>query len=205
VPHGKYLRVHKGDEVAAGDPLVEGPLVPHDILRISGEEALHAYLMTEVQNVYRSQGVTIDDKHIEIIISQMLRKVRVEEPGDSDFLPGTVVDKHRFRLENNRIEDAQGKPATAEPLLLGITKASLQSESFISAASFQETTKVLTEAARGGKNDPLVGLKENVILGHLIPAGTGFQDYHDTLIKHTFDLTDDEMPPPEEVAESASA
>ena len=205
VPHGKYLRVHKGDEVGAGDPLVEGPLVPHDILRISGEEALHAYLMTEVQNVYRSQGVTIDDKHIEIIISQMLRKVRVEEPGDSDFLPGTVVDKHRFRMENNRIEEAQGKPASAEPLLLGITKASLQSESFISAASFQETTKVLTEAALGGKVDQLVGLKENVILGHLIPAGTGFQDYHDTLIKHSFDFADDEMPPPEKLAESASA
>ena len=205
VPHGKYLRVHKGDQVVAGDSLVEGPLVPHDILRISGEEALHRYLMTEVQNVYRSQGVTIDDKHIEIIISQMLRKVRVEEPGDSDFLPGTVVDKQRFRTENLRIVEAQGKPATAEPLLLGITKASLQSESFISAASFQETTKVLTEAALGGKSDELVGLKENVILGHLIPAGTGFDDYHDTLIKHTFDLADDETPPTEEVAESATA
>ncbi|MAG57701.1 MAG: DNA-directed RNA polymerase subunit beta' [Planctomycetes bacterium] len=203
VPHGKYLRVHKGDLVRAGDPLVEGPLVPHDILRISGEEKLYDYLQTEVQNVYRSQGVTIDDKHIEIIISQMLRKVRVEEPGDSDFLPGTVVDKYRFRMENKRIEEAQGKPATAEPLLLGITKASLQSESFISAASFQETTKVLTEAAIGGKVDQLVGLKENVILGHLIPAGTGFQDYHDTLIKHTFDLPGEE--PSEAMAESATA
>ena len=159
VPHGKYLRVHKGDKVRAGDALVEGPLVPHDILRISGEEALHAYLLNEVQTVYRSQGVTIDDKHIEIIVAQMLRKVRVVEPGDSDFLPGTVVDRHRFRMENRRIDDAQGKPATAEPLLLGITKASLQSESFISAASFQETTKVLTEAAIEGKMDYLKGLK----------------------------------------------
>lgn len=188
VPHGKYLRVHKGDKVRAGDPLVEGPLVPHDILRISGEEALHGYLLNEVQTVYRSQGVRIDDKHIEIIIAQMLRKVRVVEPGDSDFLPGTVVDRHRFRMENLRIEEAQGKPATAEPLLLGITKASLQSDSFISAASFQETTKVLTEAAIGGKMDYLVGLKENVILGHLIPAGTGFGSYHETLIKHRFEL-----------------
>ncbi len=187
VPHGKYLRVHKGDRVRAGDPLVEGPLVPHDILRISGEDAVQGYLMTEVQNVYRSQGVTIDDKHIEIIISQMLRKVRVSEAGDSDFLPGTVVDRHRFKIENKRIQEAQGKPASAEPLLLGITKASLQSDSFISAASFQETTKVLTEAAIAGKKDKLVGLKENVILGHLIPAGTGFQTYHETLIRHSFE------------------
>jgi DNA-directed RNA polymerase subunit beta' len=188
VPHGKYLRVHKGDPVKAGDALVEGPLVPHDILRISGESALHTYLLNEVQNVYRSQGVTIDDKHIEIIIAQMLRKVKVTESGDSDFLPGTVVDKHRFRAENRKLEEAQGKPATAEPLLLGITKASLQSDSFISAASFQETTKVLTEASIGGKRDGLVGLKENVILGHLIPAGTGFKTYHDTLIKHKFEV-----------------
>jgi DNA-directed RNA polymerase subunit beta' len=204
VPHGKYLRVHKGDRVRAGDPLVEGPLVPHDILRISGEDALYAYLQTEVQNVYRSQGVTIDDKHIEIIITQMLRKRRVEDAGDSDFLPGTVVDKNRFRAENRRIEEAQGKPATSEPLLLGITKASLQSESFISAASFQETTKVLTEAAIAGKVDQLVGLKENVILGHLIPAGTGFQDYHKTLIKHSFDLPTD-AGKADGLAESASA
>jgi DNA-directed RNA polymerase subunit beta' len=187
VPHGKEVKVHKGDRVRAGDPLVEGPLVPHDILRIRGEEDVHAYLLDQVQNVYRSQGVTIDDKHIEIIIAQMLRKVRVTESGDSEFLPGTVVDKHRFRTENRRIAEAQGKPATAEPLLLGITKASLQSDSFISAASFQETTKVLTEAAIAGKVDRLVGLKENVILGHLIPAGTGFRAYHDTLIRHAFE------------------
>ncbi len=186
VPHGKYLRVHKGDHVRAGEPLVEGPLVPHDVLRISGVEALQDYLLNEVQAVYRSQGVTIDDKHIEIIISQMLRKVRVVEPGDSDYLPGTVVDRHTFRRENQRIIDAQGKPSVAEPLLLGITKAALQSDSFISAASFQETTKVLTEAAIAGKRDRLMGLKENVILGHLIPAGTGFGEYHRTLIRHIF-------------------
>jgi DNA-directed RNA polymerase subunit beta' len=188
VPHGKYLRVHKGDQVRAGEPLVEGPLIPHDVLRISNVEELQKYLLGEVQAVYRSQGVTIDDKHIEIIISQMLRKVRIAESGDSDYLPGTVVDRHQFRRENQRIIDAQGKPAVAEPLLLGITKAALQSDSFISAASFQETTKVLTEAAIAGKRDRLLGLKENVILGHLIPAGTGFSEYHKTLIKHMFDL-----------------
>jgi DNA-directed RNA polymerase subunit beta' len=150
--------------------------------------------------------VTIDDKHIEIIIAQMLRKVKVTESGDSDFLPGTVVDKHRFRTENRKLEEAQGKPATAEPLLLGITKASLQSDSFISAASFQETTKVLTEASIGGKRDGLVGLKENVILGHLIPAGTGFKTYHDTLIKHKFEqTTDPDRSAGTSLGESASA
>ncbi|HYC77233.1 MAG TPA: DNA-directed RNA polymerase subunit beta' [Planctomycetota bacterium] len=186
-PHGKYERVSRGDRVKAGEPLIEGPLVPHDVLRISGEEVLQDYLLNEVQSVYRSQGVTIDDKHIETVLSQMLRKVKVTEPGDSEYLPGTVVDKHKFRLENERIREAQGKPAVAEPLLLGITKAALQSESFISAASFQETTKVLTEAAISGKRDRLMGLKENVILGRLIPAGTGFTEYHRTLIKHAFD------------------
>ena len=188
-PHGKYERVSRGDRVRAGEPLIEGPLVPHDVLRISGEEALQDYLLNEVQAVYRSQGVTIDDKHIEVVLSQMLRKVKVVEPGDSDYLPGTVVDKHKFRREVERIRDAQGKPPVAEPLLLGITKAALQSESFISAASFQETTKVLTEAAISGKRDKLMGLKENVILGRLIPAGTGFSDYHRTLIKHAFDTS----------------
>ncbi|MBI1849686.1 MAG: DNA-directed RNA polymerase subunit beta', partial [Planctomycetes bacterium] len=183
IPHGKHLRVHRGDRVKAGEPLVDGPLVPHDILRISGEEALQQYLLREVQNVYRSQGVTIDDKHIEIIISQMLRKVRVEKPGDSNFLPGAVVDKFRFREENDRLKKEKLRPATAKPLLLGITKAALQSESFISAASFQETTKVLTEAAMAGKVDTLQGLKENVILGHLVPAGTGFKNYYRATIK----------------------
>jgi DNA-directed RNA polymerase subunit beta' len=177
VPHGKHLRVHRGDKVRAGEPLVDGPLVPHDILRISGEEAVQNYLLREVQNVYRSQSVSIDDKHIEIIISSMLRKVKIVSSGDTEMLPGTVVDKFRFQEENRKYEDKGKKPATAKPLLLGITKAALQSESFIAAASFQETTKVLTEAALAARRDELVGLKENVILGHMIPAGTGFRQY----------------------------
>jgi DNA-directed RNA polymerase subunit beta' len=188
VPHGKHLRVHSGDRVRAGDSLVDGPLVPHDILRISGLEALQEYLLREAQNVYRSQNVTIDDKHHEVIISQMLRKVKVEDPGDTDMLPGAVVDKFRFRRKNARVIEAGGKPARAEPLLLGITKASLQSESFISAASFQETTKVLTQAALAGRVDHLVGLKENVILGHLIPAGTGFRSYVRTRVQKNIPL-----------------
>ncbi|MBN2491160.1 MAG: DNA-directed RNA polymerase subunit beta' [Planctomycetes bacterium] len=178
VPHGKHLRVHSGDPVRAGDALVDGPMVPQDILRISGETKLQEYLLREVQNVYRSQGVSIDDKHIEVILNQMLRKVKIEDAGDTEFLPGIVVDKVRFRQENERVLGEGGKPAKASPVLLGITKASLQSDSFISAASFQETTKVLTEAAIAGKVDRLAGLKENVILGHLVPAGTGFKRYY---------------------------
>jgi DNA-directed RNA polymerase subunit beta' len=177
VPHGKHLRVHRADRVRAGEALVDGPLIPHDILRISGEEALQGYLLREVQNVYRSQSVSIDDKHIEIIISQMLRKVKVQSSGDSDMLPGTVIDRFRFQDENRKWVEKGKKPATAKPLLLGVTKAALQSESFIAAASFQETTKVLTEAALAARRDELVGLKENVILGHMIPAGTGFRQY----------------------------
>jgi DNA-directed RNA polymerase subunit beta' len=188
VPHGKHLRVHSGDRVRAGDALVDGPLVPHDILRISGIEALQDYLLREVQNVYRSQNVTIDDKHHEIIVGQMLRKVRVDDPGDTDLLPGAVVDKFRFRRKNQKVMQSGGKPARAEPLLLGITKASLQSESFISAASFQETTKVLTQSALSGRVDHLVGLKENVILGHLIPAGTGFKAYVKTRVQKNIPL-----------------
>ena len=177
IPHGKHFRVHKSDRVKAGEPLVDGPLVPKDILRINGEEAVQQYLLREIQNVYRSQNVTIDDKHIEIIVAQMLRNISVVDGGDTDVLPGTVIDKFKFRALNQETVKLGKKPATAEPLLLGITKASLHSESFISAASFQETTKVLTEAALAGKTDQLVGLKENVILGHLVPAGTGFKDY----------------------------
>ncbi len=188
VPHGKHLRVHSGDRVRAGDSMVDGPLVPHDILRITGIEALQDYLLREAQNVYRSQNVSIDDKHHEIIIGQMLRKVRVEDPGDTDLLPGAVVDKFRFRRKNKRVIEAGGKPARAEPLLLGITKASLQSESFISAASFQETTKVLTQASLSGRVDHLIGLKENVILGHLIPAGTGFKEYVRTRVQKNIPL-----------------
>jgi len=175
VSYGKHVRVHRGDYVQAGEALVEGPLVPHDILRISGEEALQDYLVQEVQKVYRSQGVTIDDKHIELIVAQMMRKVRIEEPNNTEFLPYAVVDKFRFRRANKEVVGKKKKPATASPLLLGITKAALQSDSFISAASFQESTKVLTQAALAGKVDTLVGLKENVMVGRLIPAGTGFR------------------------------
>jgi len=224
VPQDKQLLVHAGDTVDAGDPLIEGPLIPQDILRIKGEEQLQNYLLAEVQSVYRAQNVSINDKHLEVVIAQMLRKVKIENPGDSNFLPGEVVDKFAFRRENDRLgksvkisvpgdtelkegqvvsraelaeandaveeeggEPAKGKkpkPAVATTLLLGITKASLSSESFISAASFQETTKVLTEAALAGATDPLLGLKENVILGHLIPAGTGFKPYVHMQVDH---------------------
>lgn len=223
VPRDRHLNVHTGDKVQAGDPLTQGPLVPHDILRIRGEEALQDYLIAEIQNVYRAQNVNINDKHVEIIVSQMLRKVEITSVGDSEFLPGEIVDKTDFKRSctgladsliitdpgdtlfktgqiitkaelteaNEKAESLLGepakgkkpKPATANTLLLGITKASLQSDSFISAASFQETTKVLTEAALSGKMDNLTGLKENVILGHLIPAGTGFRSYVDMKVK----------------------
>jgi len=217
VPQDKHLLVHSGDHVSAGDPLIDAPLVPHDILRIKGEDALYSYMLDEVQNVYRAQGVTINDKHIEIILLQMLRRVRVENTGDTDLLPHEVVDKFAFREKNARIMEMgivteagdttltvgslvsraelkeanskaeaagkstakakKAKPATGRTLLLGITKASLQSDSFLSGASFQETTKVLTEASLKGAVDDLIGLKENVLLGHLIPAGTGFHAY----------------------------
>ncbi len=183
VPHGKETKVQRGDRIKAGDALVNGPLVPQDILRICGEEPLQQYLLQEVQNVYRAQNVTIDDKHIEIIIAQMLKKVKIDSSGNTNFLPGSVVDKFKVKKENDRVIKEGGTPAVYKPLLLGITKASLQSDSFISAASFQETTKVLTEAALAGKMDPLVGLKENVILGHLVPAGTGFPTYLKTRVK----------------------
>ncbi|MBM3970683.1 MAG: DNA-directed RNA polymerase subunit beta' [Planctomycetes bacterium] len=223
IPHGKPLMVHAKDVVRAGDALVRGPLVPHDILRVSGVEAVQQYLLHEIQNVYRSQRVDVDDKHIEIVVSQMLRKVRVTDVGDTDLLPGIVLDKFEFRKLNTSlansvkittpgdtefqagdivprktfdevnpsVEADGGRPAafqkpraaTAAVQLLGITKAAVQSESFISAASFQETTKVLTEAAIAGKVDHLVGLKENVILGHLIPAGTGFKTHQSAEVR----------------------
>ncbi|MFH1479097.1 MAG: DNA-directed RNA polymerase subunit beta' [Candidatus Omnitrophota bacterium] len=177
IPHGKHLNVYKSDRVKAGDQLVDGPINPQDILSISGEKRLQEYLVNEVQEVYRLQGVRINDKHIETIVKQMLKKVKIEDPGDTEFLVGMQIDKVIFQDENNRILKAKGKPASATPLLLGITKASLSTESFISAASFQETTRVLTDAAASGKIDELHGLKENVIMGHLIPAGTGFKDH----------------------------
>ncbi len=224
VPRDRHLNFHTGDRVDAGEALTDGPLVPHDILRIKGEESLQRYLLREIQNVYRAQSVNISDKHIEIIVAQMMHKVEIESVGDSNFLPGEIVDKLVFRSANEelgrsvRITDtgdtdlavdqvitkkeleaanekvevlggtpAKGKkprPASANTLLLGITKASLQSESFISAASFQETTKVLTEASLSGKVDNLRGLKENVILGHLIPAGTAFKPHLELRVKH---------------------
>ncbi len=237
VPRDRHLNVHAGDFVEAGDALTDGPLVPHDILRIKGEEILQRYLISEIQNVYRSQNVNINDKHIEITISQMMRKVQIESVGDSAFLPGEVVDKFAFRRENERLTNslkitsvgdvtevkegeiidkkelasinervealgggsAKGrktKPATAKTLLLGITKASLWSDSFIAAASFQETTKVLTEASLAGKVDELHGLKENVILGHLIPAGTAFKPHLELKVKHLA-----EAPLPKELEE----
>ena len=177
IPRGKHISVHEGDRVKAGEPLMDGSPNPHDYLAVLGDRELQRYLVNEVQEVYRLQGVTINDKHIEIIVRQMLRRVRIEEVGDTDFVVGELVDKFVFQEENERVL-AQGKrPATAKPVLLGITKASLSTDSFISAASFQETTRVLTEAAIAGKTDDLRGLKENVIVGRLIPAGTGLGNY----------------------------
>jgi DNA-directed RNA polymerase subunit beta' len=177
IPRGKHISVHEGDRVKAGEALMDGSPNPHDYLAVLGDRELQRYLVNEVQEVYRLQGVTINDKHIEIIVRQMLRRVRIEEVGDTEFVVGELVDKFVFQDENDRVT-AQGKrPATAKPVLLGITKASLSTDSFISAASFQETTRVLTEAAISGKTDELRGLKENVIVGRLIPAGTGLGNY----------------------------
>jgi DNA-directed RNA polymerase subunit beta' len=179
IPHGKHPNVYKGDKVIAGQQLTDGPVVLQDILRVCGDKILQEYLVNEVQEVYRLQGVRINDKHIELIIRQMLKKIKIEDPGDTEFLATQQVDKWKFQKENTRVIKKGGKPAQATPLLLGITKASLTTESFISAASFQETTRVLTEAATSGKRDELFGLKENVIVGHLIPAGTGFRSHRD--------------------------
>jgi DNA-directed RNA polymerase subunit beta' len=177
IPRGVHLNVQEGDRVRSGEPLMDGPLNPHDILAVQGMDALQRYLVNEIQEVYRLQGVNIADKHIEVIVRQMLRWVKVKDVGDTDFLIDEQVDRFRFEDENNRVLDASGQPATSEALLLGITKASLSTESFISAASFQETTRVLTEAAISGRVDYLRGLKENVIMGRLIPAGTGMDFY----------------------------
>ncbi|HEY0155530.1 MAG TPA: DNA-directed RNA polymerase subunit beta' [Longimicrobium sp.] len=179
VPVGKHLRVHEGDYVRAGDRLSEGPVNPHDILRIKGPRAVQEYLLNEVQEVYRLQGVKINDKHIGVIVRQMLQKVRITEPGSTEFLEGETVDRTVFLDENQRVMEAGEAPAISEPLLLGITKASLTTQSFISAASFQETTRVLTDAAIRGARDNLQGLKENIIIGHLIPAGTGIYRYQE--------------------------
>jgi DNA-directed RNA polymerase subunit beta' len=177
VPVGKHMRVHEGDQVRAGDRLSEGPINPHDILRIKGPRAVQEYLLNEIQEVYRLQGVKINDKHIGVIVRQMLQKVRITDPGETVLLEGENVDRTEFRDANQKVLAGGGKPARSEPLLLGITKASLTTESFISAASFQETTRVLTDAAVRGARDDLRGLKENIIIGHLIPAGTGIHRY----------------------------
>ncbi len=177
IPHGRHMLVHEGDRVYAGDRLCEGSIDPHDILKISGANDVQEYLVNEIQEVYRLQGVKINDKHIEVIVRQMLQKVKVTHSGDTNFLEGEQVDRLRFAEENQRVIAEGGEPATFEPLLLGITKASLSTESFFSAASFQETTRVLTEAVINGKIDKLQGLKENVIIGRLIPAGTGIKEY----------------------------
>jgi DNA-directed RNA polymerase subunit beta' len=177
LPRGAHINVQEGERVKAGEPLMDGPIDPHDILKVRGEKELQRYLVDEIQEVYRLQGVNINDKHIEVITRQMMRWVKVEDVGDTEFLIDEVVDKFRFMNENDRVSQAGKKSATGHPLLLGITKASLSTDSFISAASFQETTRVLTEAAISGKVDYLRGLKENVIMGRLIPAGTGMEFY----------------------------
>jgi DNA-directed RNA polymerase subunit beta' len=195
VPQSKHLRVHEGDFVKAGDPLVDGQLPPNDILKIQGEEHVQAYMVDQIQSVYRAQGVGIDDKHVEIIVAQMMRKVVVTEAGDSELLPNSLIDRKKFHAIRDAIAvDPEKALPGCRPEIMGITKASVQSESFISAASFQETTKVLTEAALRGKTDTLLGLKENVILGNLIPAGTGFRDLLRTHVerKHDFRQFDDE-------------
>jgi len=173
IPKGKHIHLQDGDVVEKGDYIVDGNPAPHDILAIKGVEELAAYLVNEIQEVYRLQGVSINDKHIEVIVRQMLQKVDIVEPGDTDFLAGEQVDQMELDEANAKVLAEAGKPASGTPVLLGITKASLQTRSFISAASFQETTRVLTEAAVNGKADTLEGLKENVIVGRLIPAGTG--------------------------------
>jgi DNA-directed RNA polymerase subunit beta' len=173
IPKGKHISVQEGDYVQKGDLLMDGNRVPHDILRILGVEALASYLVNEIQEVYRLQGVRINDKHIEVIVRQMLQKVEIDDPGETTLLAGEQVDRIEYEYENAKVEREGMRPATARPVLQGITKASLQTNSFISAASFQETTRVLTEAAVSGRIDTLTGLKENVIVGRLIPAGTG--------------------------------
>ncbi|MBL9172425.1 MAG: DNA-directed RNA polymerase subunit beta' [Verrucomicrobiales bacterium] len=198
VPMSKHVIVYKGDFVKKGQQLTDGPVVPHEILDVCGPHELQEHLVNEVQEVYRLQGVTINDKHVEIIIRQMLRKVRITEPGDTIFLWGEQIDKVAFEDENARVEKMGGKPAEGAPVLLGITKASLETESFLSAASFQDTTRVLTEAATMGKSDALRGFKENVIMGHIIPSGTGFNGHRSVKIKPLVEIPDDPEPLPVE-------
>ncbi|HJY04776.1 MAG TPA: hypothetical protein VJ323_00595, partial [Bryobacteraceae bacterium] len=199
LPRGIHINVQEGERVRAGDPLMDGPRNPHDILAVLGELELQKYLVNEIQEVYRLQGVNINDKHLEVIVRQMMRWIKVDDISDTEFLPEEVVDKFRFREENQRVIEAGGRPAYGKPVLLGITKASLSTESFISAASFQETTRVLTEAAINGKVDYLRGLKENVIMGRLIPAGTGMDYYRQVKIAGE-DVVEEEVVPGQEVS-----
>ncbi len=194
MPRTIHVNVQDGERVAAGDPLIDGSINPHDILQVLGEMELQRYLVDKIQEVYRSQSVAINDKHIEVIVRQMMRSIKIEEVGDTEFLIDEQVHRFRFQQENERVIAAGGAPAVGRPMLLGITKASLSTESFISAASFQETTRVLTEAAINGKVDYLRGLKENVIVGRLIPAGTGMMRYHDFHIEEpeVAEVMDDE-------------
>jgi DNA-directed RNA polymerase subunit beta' len=206
IPRGVHINVQEGDYVRAGEPLIDGPLNPHDILAVRGIEELQRYLVNEIQEVYRLQGVNINDKHIEVIVRQMLRWVRIKDVGDTEFLLEDMVDRFRFQDENERIIMEDGSQAQAEPLLLGITKASLSTESFISAASFQETTRVLTEAAISGKVDYLRGLKENVIMGRLIPAGTGMEYYRNIRLEtEAIEDESEEYEPEEGTSELAPA
>ena len=191
IPYGSRIKVADGAELEAGDELTEGSVNPHDILRIKGLRAVQDYMIQEVQRVYRLQGVEINDKHIEVIVRQMLKKIRIEESGETEFLPGTNVDRLEFEDVNEALEAEGKEPATGEQIIMGITKASLATNSFLSAASFQETTKVLTEAAIKGKVDPLVGLKENVIIGKHIPAGTGMRKYRDIKLNTEMEMEDE--------------
>lgn len=185
IPFGKRISVVEGQVIEAGARLIEGNINPHDILRVRGVQATQGYIVKEVQKVYRSQGVEINDKHIEIIVHQMLRKIKIKDPGDSHWLQGETVDIVAFRAENSRLKEEGKSVAVGENLLLGTTKAALATDSFLSAASFQETTRVLTDAAIKGKVDPLIGLKENVIIGKLIPAGTGISRYRKMNVVHS--------------------
>ncbi|MBV8602792.1 MAG: hypothetical protein JO359_14610, partial [Candidatus Eremiobacteraeota bacterium] len=194
-PLGSHLIVHDGDKVEPGDPLTEGSLDPHEILEFKGETALQNYLVQEVQKVYRSQGVDINDKHIETIVRSMLRKVKIVSGGDTRMLPGQLIEAAAFHEQNEQMKSEGKEPAEGRPVLLGVTKASLATESFLSAASFQETTRVLTDAAIKGKYDPLLGLKENVIIGKLIPAGTGMSRYRNVEIQPEGQELDDEGRP----------
>ena len=197
IPYGSRIKIQDGVYLEAGDELTEGSINPHDLLKIKGLRAAQDYMIQEVQRVYRLQGVEINDKHIEVIVRQMLKKIRIEENGDSDFLPGTMVDTLEFDDVNAKLVAEGKEPATGEQIMLGITKASLATNSFLSAASFQETTKVLTEAAIKGKVDPLIGLKENVLIGKLIPVGTGMKKYRDVRLDTGEELVKENEEPEE--------